>query len=148
MYKNWLAKVLVVSPVFLILFAAPAQTETQNKPLTPASISQLSPQTAHTQAGARPEDDFAGLTLTDDQKAKIEQIHQVTRSHMDIVARDPKSDSEQKQAMLEGMARIERGQIFQVLTPEQQSEVRKKVAARHAAEQQGKKKQPGRIIPR
>ena len=52
------------------------------------------------------------------------------------------------QSMLEGMARIERGQIFQVLTPEQQSEVRKKVAARHAAEQQGKKKQPGRIIPR
>lgn len=148
MYKNRFAKLLVVSPVFLTLFAAPAQTETQNKPLAPAPISQLSTQTARTQPAARPEDDLAGLTFTDDQKAKIEHIRQLTRSHMDIVAKDPKSNSDQKQAMLEGMVRIEQTQIFQVLTPVQQSEVRKKAAARRAAAEEGKKKQPGQPMPR
>ena len=148
MYKNLLAKLLAASPLFLTLFAAPAQTETQNKPLAPSPIPQLAPQAARPQSAARPEDDLAGLTLTDDQKAKIEHIRQETRSHMDIVARDPKSNSDQKQAMLEGMVRIERSQIFQILTPEQQSEVRKKAAARREAEQEGKKKQSGQLMPR
>ena len=67
---------------------------------------------------------------------------------MDIVAKDPKSNSDQKQAMLEGMVRIEQTQIFQVLTPVQQSEVRKKAAARRAAAEEGKKKQPGQPMPR
>ena len=66
---------------------------------------------------------------------------------MDIVAKDPKSNSDQKQAMLEGMVRIEQTQIFQVLTPVQQSEVRKKAAARRAAAEEGKKRM-GQPMPR
>jgi len=42
--------------------------------------------------------------------------------------------------MLEGYRRLERGQVFKLLTPEQQREVRKKISARRAAEQEKKKK--------
>jgi Spy/CpxP family protein refolding chaperone len=43
--------------------------------------------------------------------------------------------------MLDGYRRMERGQVFNVLTPEQQIEVRKRVRARRAAEQEERKKQ-------
>jgi Spy/CpxP family protein refolding chaperone len=38
--------------------------------------------------------------------------------------------------MLNGYRYLENGQVFEVLTPEQQSEVRKKVAAQRAAQRQ------------
>lgn len=90
----------------------------------------------------RPTDDFAGLNFTDDQKAKIEQVHKNTKARLDAVAKDEKLTPDQKEAMLEGFRRMERGEIFKVLTPEQQKEVRERVRARHAAEQEGKKRQP------
>jgi Spy/CpxP family protein refolding chaperone len=140
MNKNLFVKRMAVASGFLILFAAPAQTETQNKPLAPSPIPQFASHTARPTTASSPGDDLAGLTLTDDQKAKIEQIHQDAKSHMDIVIKDKASNGDQKQAMLEGFARIERSQVFHVLTPDQQSEVRKKIAARRAADQEGKKK--------
>lgn len=86
-------------------------------------------------------DDLQGLTLTEDQKVKIDQIHQDMKSRMEIVAKDPAENADQKGAMLEGMARMERRQVFQVLTLEQQAEVRKKIRARRAAEQEKDKNQ-------
>jgi Spy/CpxP family protein refolding chaperone len=60
---------------------------------------------------------------------------------MDLVVKDDKLDSEQKQAMLQGFRRLEAGEIFKVLTPEQQKEVRKRLTAQRAAGQQQRKAQ-------
>ena len=70
----------------------------------------------------------------------MDQIHQNMQPSMDAVVKDEKSTAEQKAAMLEGLQRMERRQIFKVLTPEQQIEVRKKILARRAAEQEENKK--------
>jgi len=74
--------------------------------------------------------------LTDDQKAKINQIHQNAKSRLEAVAKDEKLSPEAKDAMLQGYRRIENGQIFDVLTPEQQQEVRKRMSAWRAAARQ------------
>jgi Spy/CpxP family protein refolding chaperone len=44
--------------------------------------------------------------------------------------------------MLEGYVRMERGQVFNLLTPEQQKEVRERIRARRVAEQESKKQSP------
>ena len=91
---------------------------------------------------------FAGLNYTDDQKAKINEIRQKTKAHMDVVIKDGKLDPSQKQAMLQGYQRLEAGEIFKILTPDQQKEVRKKQAAQRAAEQQQRKaQQPPPVAP-
>jgi Spy/CpxP family protein refolding chaperone len=86
-------------------------------------------------------DDFAGLKFTDEQQAKIDKIQKDIKLHMDAVVKDQKLKPEQKGAMLDGLARMQRTQIYGVLTPEQQSEVRKRVRARRAAEVEEQKKQ-------
>jgi hypothetical protein len=78
------------------------------------------------------------LKYTDDQKTKIDEIHKNMKARMDVVVKDEASTGMQKQAMLEGLARVERRQVLQVLTPEQLEEVRRKALARRAAEQQQK----------
>jgi Spy/CpxP family protein refolding chaperone len=86
-------------------------------------------------------DDFDGLTFTNEQKAEIDQIYQEMKPRMDNVVKDEMLTSDQKGAMLDGYRRMEQRQIFAVLTPDQQKEVRKKINARHAAEQEKKKRQ-------
>ena len=83
--------------------------------------------------------DLTDLSLTDAQKAKIEQIRLSMKSRRDAVISDAKEDTDQKNAMLEGLQHMEIRQILEVLTPEQLSEVRKKVMARRAAEQEQNK---------
>ncbi len=104
---------------------------------TPAASQVLSPTpkmdvpAARPAVGARAKDYFAGLTLTDEEKVKIEKIHRDTDSRVDLVQRDDKLDAAQKDAMINGIARLERGQIFQILTPEQRQAVLKKYKAAH-----------------
>ena len=86
-------------------------------------------------------DYFAGLTFTDEQKAKIDEIHKDIKLRMDTVVKNEKLGPEQKGAMLDGYRRMEQRQLFAVLTPEQQTVVRKKLLAQRAAEQEGKKQQ-------
>ena len=62
------------------------------------------------------------------------------RSRLAAVVKDEKLSEDQKDAMLDGFRRMERGQVFKLLTPEQQKEVRERVRARRAAEQEEKKK--------
>ena len=81
------------------------------------------------------------LNLTDDQKAQIDKIHQSMKTRTDAVIKDEKLTPEQRDAMLAGYQRMERGQVFKLLTAEQQKEVRKRIRARHVAEQEEKKKQ-------
>ena len=93
-------------------------------------------------------DIFAGLSYTDEQKAKINEIRQNTKAHMDVVIKDNKLDPDQKQAMLRGFQRLETNEIFEVLTPEQQKEVRKNLTKRRAAERdQPKPQQPPPVAP-
>jgi Spy/CpxP family protein refolding chaperone len=97
-------------------------------------------------APSNPQNDFAGLTFTDEQKAKIAQIQGDMKPRMDTVAKDKNLTPEQKGAMLDGYHRMEQQQIFAVLTPEQQTEVRKKMVARRSAERE--KTKPQQPVPR
>jgi len=85
-------------------------------------------------------DFFAGLTLTDDQKTKIDRIREDTMSHLGAVANDKKLSREVIDAMIQGFRRIESREIFEVLTPKQQAEVRQKILARRAVERAENKK--------
>jgi Spy/CpxP family protein refolding chaperone len=126
---------LLVPGFFLLLVAsAPARSQS-NSSGTPATPQPASP-TAPAKTDARPTGDFAGLTLTDDQKAKIAQIRQHAKLRREAVINDDRLSQSRKVAMLEGLQRIETSEIFKVLTPEQQTEVRKRMVARRAAEQQ------------
>jgi hypothetical protein len=55
---------------------------------------------------------------------------------MDVVVLDQQSGRDIKQGMLDGLQCMERRQVFGVLMSEQRSEVRKKILAQRAAEQQ------------
>ena len=81
-------------------------------------------------------DFFAGLTLTDDQKTKIDRIREDTMSHLAAVANDKKLSPEVMDAMIQGFRRIEYGQILDVLTGDQQREVRRRMSEWKAAAQQ------------
>ncbi|HET7756973.1 MAG TPA: hypothetical protein VFK87_06935 [Steroidobacteraceae bacterium] len=87
-----------------------------------------------------PMQDFAGLSYTPEQQAKIDQIHRDTQTRLDTVSRDAKLGPEQKDAMLEGYRRIERAQVFNVLTPEQQRQVRNRALERRTAAQKERQK--------
>ena len=78
---------------------------------------------------AAPPDLLEGLTLTDDQQAKLDQIRAETKSHLAAVANDKAPSPEAADAMRRGYQRFENGKILEVLTPEQQQEIRKRIAA-------------------
>ena len=80
-------------------------------------------------------DDFAGLKFTDEQKAKIDEIHRRMATRKDVVVKSEKLDADQKEAMIAGLGRMERGEIAKLLTPEQQKEVLKRVRAGQAPPQ-------------
>lgn len=92
-----------------------------------------------------PPDVLEGLTLADDQKAKIGQIREETKSHLAAVANDKNLSPEAADAMRRGYARLENGKILEVLTLEQQQQVRKRIAAWRAAA--GKSQYPLRKAP-
>lgn len=127
--------------------ALPALTQDSSRPASAAPHSQQVPfnamRTAPQGQPASANDDLAGFTLTEDQKAKIDQIRKDMKARMEIVAKDPKETEEQKSAMIQGLQRMQRNQIYMVLTPEQQSEFRKKISAQRAAEQDARKRQQG-----
>ena len=137
--KNRFAKLVAIALGFISLGAVPGLTRTQSSPPSPAQNPRVTA-SARRPKKVTPPDEFAGLTFTDEQKAKMDQIHQNMQPSMDAVVKDEKSTAEQKAAMLEGLQRMERRQVFKVLTPEQQIEVRKKILARRAAEQAESKK--------
>ena len=123
MNTNRIKKEVTVAAGFLFLLCAPGLACAQNSA-----------------SGAAPPPHLASPEARQ-QKAKIDQIRQDTKQRMDAVKKDEKLTPEAKQAMLDGYQRIEIQQLFKVLTPEQQAEVRKKAQARRA-EQQKKQNRP------
>jgi hypothetical protein len=76
------------------------------------------------------------LTFTDDQKAKIAEIRQNAKLRREAVVKNERLTQGQKDVTLERLQSLENSEIFKVLAPDQQAEVRKRIMARHAAEQQ------------
>ena len=138
MNKIAFVKRFVVAGGFLFLCAAPKLAFGQSSPLGAAPPPPMRSASAPRPNSTPPPDLLAGLTLTDDQNAKINQIRGDTKSHLAVVAKDQKLGPEVKDAMIGGFQRIENSQIFQVLTPEQQQQVRKRIATLRAAAQQPK----------
>lgn len=89
------------------------------------------------------DDLLAGITLTDEQKPKIEQLRKDMRIRMDTVINDKKETVDQKWAMIDGLQRIELREVYFLLTPGQQQEIRTKVMAQRAAEEKAKPARPG-----
>ena len=141
MNKNRFANRVAVAAGFFFLCSAPGLTRAQSSPPSPVRAPRKALPAARPKKDTPPTDDFAGLQYTDEQKARIDQIHQDMKLRTDAVVKDGKLTPEQKDAMLKGYARMERSQVFKLLTPEQQREVRARIRARHVAEQEELKKQ-------
>ena len=135
MNKNAFVKRVVVGGGFIFLCVAPRLALGQSSP--PGAALRRPVRSAPGQSRyISPTEYLTGLTLTDDQKAKINQIREDTKSHLAAVAKDQKLGPEVKDAMAGGFQRIENSHIFEVLTPEQQQQVRRRIATLRAAAQQ------------
>ena len=129
MNKIAFVKRLVVAGGFVFLCATPRLALGQSSPpVLRRPVKSTSAQRRY----ISPSEFLAGLTLTDDQKAKINQIREDTKSHLAAVAKDQKLGPEVKDAMIGGYQRIENSQIFGVLTLEQQQQVRRRIATLRA----------------
>jgi Spy/CpxP family protein refolding chaperone len=136
MNKNTFVKRVVVAGGFLFLCAAPRLALGQPSPTSAAQFPLIKPTPTPPQQRRTyisPTEYLTGLMLTCDQKAKINQVREDTRSHLAAVAKDQKLGPEVKDAMLGGYERIQNSKIFEVLTPEQQGEVRRRIATLRAA---------------
>lgn len=142
MNKSKLTKQLAVAFWLLFAFAVATPTKAQNDPTAPAQIQRVTRHVARPMQDARPKDDLDSVTLTDDQKARIDKIRQDMMDRMDLVIKDRSLNEDRKRTMIDGLRRMESNQIFQVLTPEQRSEVRTKILERRAAAQQESNGQP------
>jgi len=133
MSKDAFVKTVVAAGGFLFLCAARKLALGQTSQPGAAPPAPMKSALAPRGKSARPPDLLEGLTLTDDQKAKIDQIRAETKSRLAAVANDKKLSPEAADAMLRGYQLMENGKILEVLTPEQQQEVRKRIAAWRAA---------------
>jgi Spy/CpxP family protein refolding chaperone len=144
MSKLAFVKAVVAAGGILFLCAAPELALGQsNQPVTAPGESMKS---ALAPPGRSAPDLLKGLTLTDDQKAKIDQIRQDTKSRLAAVTSDKKLSPEAANAFLTGYQRNENAKILEVLTPEQQQQVRKRLAAWKAAAAGGKPQYPLRPV--
>ena len=142
MTRKRFARGVAVAAGFIFLCTAPESARGQSNTPSPESTPPKPAPVARTQRVPSKGDDFAGLKYTDEQKEKIQEIHQNFKSRMDVVVKDKKLTADQRGAMLEGYVRMERGQVYNVLTPEQQKEVRERIRARGVAEREAKKPSP------
>jgi len=133
MSKIAFVKTVMAAAGFLCLYAAPNRVLGQSS--APAGAPHPLMKSAVAPTHSSPPELLAGLTLTDDQKAKIAQVRENTKSRLADVANDKKLSPEAASAMFQGLQRIENGKIFEVLTPDQQVEVRRRMAAWRASEQ-------------
>jgi hypothetical protein len=135
MNKNRFAKRLAVAAGFFFLCAAPGLTRAQSSAASPAPTPHQAPLAARPKVPAPLTPDYTGFTFTDEQKERMDQIHQEMKSRMDAVAKNGKLTAQQRDAMLESYRRSERTQVFKVLTTAQQKEVFRRARARRAAEE-------------
>ena len=133
---------MAVAAGFSFLCLAPGAARAQSTAPPAIPNRQMAPRPTQPANSSIMEDDFAGLNYTDEQKAEIDKIHAETKAHEDLVSKDEKLNADQKDAMLLGYTRLEYGQIYTVLTPEQKKQVQKKIHARRAADEAAKMHTP------
>jgi Spy/CpxP family protein refolding chaperone len=129
MSKIAFVKTVVAAGGFLFLCAAPGLALGQASQPGAAPPASLNSALAPRGKSATPPDLLEGVKLTDDQRAKIDQIRAETKSRVAAVANDKKLSPEAADSFLRGYQRMENVKILEVLTPEQQKEVRNHVAA-------------------
>jgi len=112
-----------------------AQNNTQEQSAPPAATqpSQKSAERTHS------EDRFAGLNLTEDQKAQIKKIHEDAKAKADAVKANTSLSDADKQAKVKEIHRAAKKEVGGVLTPEQREQLRAKMRERRAERSQ---KQP------
>jgi Spy/CpxP family protein refolding chaperone len=143
MKMNRLAGV-TAGAAFFFLYAAPGLTRAQDPQPAAAQPPRMGSPAARPVRDPGGMGDLAGLKFTDDQKAKIDEIHRRMATRKDVVVKSEQLKADQKDAMIAGLGRMERGEIVKLLTPEQQKEVLKKVHAGQGAAQDEKKQSPPR----
>jgi Spy/CpxP family protein refolding chaperone len=143
MNKGQFAKPMAIAVGFFLLCVVPGLSRAQSGSPSPMQSARVA-LPSQAKNDAPPADDFAVFNYTEEQKAEIDKVHRDSESRMNAVTKDQKLTADQKEAMLQGYARLEYGELYKVLTPEQQREVCKKINARRAADQAAKKKQPAR----
>jgi Spy/CpxP family protein refolding chaperone len=139
MKMNRMARRVTAAAQLFFLFAAAGLSPAQDSQPAPAQPPRMVPPAVRPMRDPRTVDDFAGLKFTDEQKAKIDEIHRRIATRKDVVVKSEKLNADQRDAMIAGLGRMERGEIAKLLMPEQQREVLKKVHAKQAAAQEGKK---------
>jgi len=144
MSKIAFVRTVVAAGGFLFLCAAPLALGQSSQPGA-APPAPMQPATAPRGKSAAPPDLLEGLTLADDQKAKIAQIREDTKSRLAAMDNDKKLSPEAADAMRRGYVRLENGKILEVLTPEQQQQVHKRIATWRAST--GKPQYPLRRAP-
>jgi Spy/CpxP family protein refolding chaperone len=117
---TFLKAILSTASLLLVSTFAPTgfgESGTQDQTVQPA-ISQ--PSRAH-KSGEGP---FAGLNLSDDQKAQIKKIHEDAKAKADAAMSDPSLSDAQKQTKVKEIHRAARKQAHGVLTPEQRQQLK------------------------
>ena len=106
-----------------------AQSASQEQSAPPAASQPAQSKTRHG-------DRFAGLDLTDDQKAQIKQIRQDAKAKVEAVRADNTLSDADKRTKLKAIHREARMQTRKVLTPEQRKQLKTKIRERRAAQEQ------------
>lgn len=141
MNTNRIAKSMAVAIGFILLFAVAGLAHGQSaQPSAAQAPWAVSPGNSPKE-DSYPQDDFAGLNYTDEQKAEIDEIHRDTEMRKNAVVKDQNLNEDQKNAMLLGYTRIEYGRTFKVLSPEQQKQVRQRIRTRRMMDQAARSKQ-------
>ena len=133
MSKIAFVKPIVAAGGFLFLISSAAPEWALGQSIEPGAAPPAPMKSAPRGKSAAPPDLLQGLTLTDEQKAKIAQIREETKSRVAAAANDKQLSPEVADAFRQGYHRSENVKILEVLTPEQRQEVNKRIAAWRAA---------------
>jgi periplasmic protein CpxP/Spy len=131
--KTFLSSILGVAGLLLVGTFAPAtfaQSETQDPSAPPAASQPASGKPEHGK------DRFAGLNLTDDQRAQIKKIHEDAKMKSDEVMADTSLSDRDKQAKMKTIRQAARKQAHEVLTAEQREQLKARMRERHAQRSQ------------
>jgi len=131
--KSLINSVLGVGAFLLVGTFAPAtfaQNGTQDQAAPPAASQPAARAHEH---GKNP---FAGLNLSDDQKAQIKKIHEEARAKREKVMADSSLSDAAKQQKAKEIRHAAKEQARNVLTPEQRQQLKANRSARRAERSQ------------
>lgn len=132
--KSVINSVLGVGAFLLVSTFAPAtfaQSGTQDQAAPPPAVSQPAP-SAHESGEGR----FAGLNLTEDQKAQIKKIHEIAKAKTDAVMANTSLSDADKQAKVKHIHHLAMRQTHRVLTPDQRAQLKANRSQRRAERSQ------------